>query len=513
MELLSRKPTVLCILDEFSFNCFKPECEKLIPLHQKIWKDQLEENKIDFLLCESAWRPIGNYFVIGARDPKKRRIFYNQLKQITSYVKSLGIPTVFWNKEDNKHYNHFKAFAKLFDYIFTTDSRTLPLYRRECGQAKGINVLTFAAQPILHNPIKIEENKYEGDIFFAGGWYNFPARVQELNELLQLPGSIKLHIYERGFTGKNSKFPMKFRHRIRKGISYVEMSKKYKRYPIMLNVNSVKGSPTMFSRRVPEALLCGITVVTSPSLSISKLFPHVFISATSQRLETVIRNLLQNNEFRHEHNHNSRRNILQKHTYFNKMIQICKTIGIQPPKYKTGVINLYVTSDNSTHNHLLLSDIQKQTYNDVICNIEVSNNDVFMNVLKNLFLFRMLPDGNINENIGFVCVFHNKSRYEANYISDLISSYQYFKEIDIIGKACVNIWENDKLILNSPELEHVYTTNINPHTVSISLAGDVNKREKKLNYLKNVLYGTNLPLKNLKIYSSDRYNFVDIKND
>ena len=80
MELLSRKPTVLCILDEFSFNCFKPECEKLIPLHEKIWKKQLEENKIDFLLCESTWRPIGSYFVIGVRDPKKRRIFYNQIK-------------------------------------------------------------------------------------------------------------------------------------------------------------------------------------------------------------------------------------------------------------------------------------------------------------------------------------------------------------------------------------------------------------------------------------------------
>jgi len=45
------------------------------------------------------------------------------------------------------------------------------------------------------------------------------------------------------------------------------------------------------------------------------------------------------------------------------------------------------------------------------------------------------------------------------------------------------------------------------------LAGDGNKREKKLNYLKNILYGTDFPVENLKIYSSDRYNFVDIKND
>lgn len=513
MELFSKKPTVLCILDEFSFNCFKPECEKLIPLNQKIWKEQIKENKIDFLLCESAWKPIGSNFVIGVYNQRQRRILYNNLKKITLYIKSLGIPTVFWNKEDNKHYNHFKLFATLFDYIFTTDNRTLSFYKKDCKEAKSINVLTFGAQPIIHNPIKIDKNKYEGDIFFAGGWYNFPARVQELTELLQLPLSIKLHIYERGFNGKNSKFPIKFKYRIKKGISYVEMSKKYKKYPIMLNVNSVKGSQTMFSRRVPEALLCGITVVTSPSLSISRLFPHVFICYTREHLEKIIINLIKNNEFRDEHNHNGRRSILQYHTYFNKMKQICETIGIQPPKYKTGVINLYVTSSNQIHNQLLLDDIRQQNYSDVICNIEASNSEIFTKILNDLFFFRKLPDGSINNNIGFICLFYSGSRYESNYLLDMILSYQYFEDIDIIGKACINVWENNKIKLLSPDLEHRYTTNINPHTTTISLAGDFEKKEKKIKYLKNILNSSDTLVENLKIYSTDRYNFVYIKND
>lgn len=511
MELINKKPTVLCILDEFSFNCFKPECEKLIPLHQKIWKQQVKDNKIDFLLCESAWKPIGSHYLIGTRDKKTRNMLYNELKYITLFFKALKIPTVFWNKEDNKHYHHFKLFAGLFDHVFTTDIRTLPFYKRECRNIKSINTLMFAAQPILHNPVRVESSTYEGDIFFAGGWYNFPERVRELSELLQLPSSIKLHIYERGFTGKNSKFPVKFRRRIRNGIDYLEMSNKYKRYPIMLNVNSVKGSTTMFSRRVPEALLCGVSVISSPSIAIKKTFPHVFLKKTKEQLTTTVKYLLDNSEFRYEYNHNGRRAILQNHLYLNRMEKICNVINIPPPKYRTGVVNLYITSKNSTHNHLLLSDIKKQTYDNIICNIEVMNSPIIINVLKNLFYHRKLPDGKVDESIGFVCLFHPKSRYEGNYVLDSILSYKYFEDIDIVGKACINSWENDKIKLLYPELENRYTEYIHPHTVTISLSGDVSKREKKLNYLRTILGDPNAPKEDLKIYSSDKYNFIFIK--
>ena len=52
MELIDRKPNVLCILDEFSFNCFKPDCENLRPLNQKKWKKQIVETKIDFFIID-----------------------------------------------------------------------------------------------------------------------------------------------------------------------------------------------------------------------------------------------------------------------------------------------------------------------------------------------------------------------------------------------------------------------------------------------------------------------------
>ena len=511
MELLNKKPTVLCILDEFTFNCFKPECEKLIPFNEKTWKKVLSEIKFDFFLCESVWKPIGSNFKLGSRDKKTRSSLYKNLSFVISFIRTLGIPTVFWNKEDNKHYQHYKLFAGLFDHIFTTDIRTIPSYKKECPYSKSINTLLFAAQPILHNPIKVGNNKFDGDVLFAGGWYNFPERVRELEEMLQLPGSIKLHIYERGFNGKNSKFPYKFRNRIRKGIGYLEMSNKYKKYPIMLNVNSVKGSLTMFSRRVPEALLCGVTVISSPSMSLKQLFPHVFFKQNKQELFLLITQLLKNSEFRCEHNHNARREILLKHLYFNRMVQICKVINIKPPEFKTGVVNLYLTSNSAVQNNFLLKDIKKQQYENIVGNIEVTNSPVVLDVLKNLFYKRQLPNGEIVSSLGFVCFFHPKSRYEPNYIIDSLLSYHYFQDIDIIGKACIYSWENEKANLLYEELEHCYTEHVHPHTITISLAGDLKKREQKLNYLRNILGDTTVPKEDLKIYSSDRYNFIFVK--
>ena len=511
MELLNKKPNVLCILDEFSFNCFKPECEKLIPLNQKKWKQQVNECTFDFFLCESVWKPIGSQFIMGSCSKKERRALFFELKSITSYFKSLNIPTVFWNKEDNKHYNLFKAFASLFDHIFTTDIRTIKSYKRECPSVKTIDTLVFAAQPLLHNPIN-NTNKYEGDVFFAGGWYTFPERMMELEELLQLPNNIKLHIYERGLTrNKKSKFPTRYRSRLKYGINYVEMSQKYKSYPIMLNVNSVKGSTTMFSRRVPEALLCGVSVISSPSISIKLLFPHVFLKKTKEEVFMQINKLLKNSEDRYEYNHKARRHILLNHIYFNRMEQICKTINIIPPKFKMGVVNLYIPSNNVICNNILIDDIKKQTYENVVCTIEVMNNPLIINVLKNLFNYRKLPDGKINESIGFICLFHSKSRYEKDYILDSILSYKYFNNIDIIGKACINYWENNKIGILNPELENCLASNIHPHTITISLAGDINMREKKLNYLLNIIENKNTNSENLKIYSSDKYNFIYVK--
>lgn len=84
-----------CILDTFSYECFKYECQ-MVQLKLKTWREQLEEINPHFLLVESAWRGEGGSWkrqlANSDRKPKK------DLRNVVQYCKEKGIITVFWNK-------------------------------------------------------------------------------------------------------------------------------------------------------------------------------------------------------------------------------------------------------------------------------------------------------------------------------------------------------------------------------------------------------------------------------
>jgi len=57
-------------------------------------------------------------------------------------------------------------------------------------------------------------------------------------------------------------------------VSHHATAEVYKNYLISLNVNSVTGSPSMYSRRLLEIMACGGIVVTNPSQAIEKHFKN-----------------------------------------------------------------------------------------------------------------------------------------------------------------------------------------------------------------------------------------------
>lgn len=504
MEIFDRKPNVLCVFDDFTFSCMKPECNKLITLPKRNWKDVIDENNIDFFFVESTWKPVGNSFRLAHTTDAVTRNTYFYLKSVITYLNKKKIPTVFWNKEDNKFFEQFSVYAPLFDYVFTTDIRTLSGYKKKCsrlGKTKKINTLIFGAQPILHNPIKEPDySSYEGHVFFAGGWYNFVERVKELEELLNLPRYIKLHIYDRRYTGKgDSKFPFKFRYRLKKGIPYREMCRTYKKYPVMISVNSVKGSKTMFARRVPEALLCKTSVITSSSISIARYFPEVFIKNNRHDVTKTITTLLNNKAFRIKHNHTAMRNVLLQHTYFNRMVQICKTIDIKPPSYKLKVVILYFDNDNSSEK--LLLDIKHQNYPYIVKSyLKIDSLDI----LDDIFINRKI-NNEVIEDLGFVSFMSSEYAYSENYITDSILSFQFNENIDIIGKGCYN---RENKYINVP-LENRFTNNINMYSINVSLKGDESKRKEKLDFVKGIFNDKKIsPGHNMNILSIDRFSFT-----
>ena len=145
-------PMVAAILDTFTEHALRYEVNLLL-LSRDRWRTQIEEARPAFLLAESAW--MGNdsewrYQIVGYESLEN-----NPLRDLVQFCRSLGIPTVFWNKEDPPHFDEFIGAAREFDFVFTSDADCVPLYREVLGHDR-IYVLPFAAQPRLHNPSREE---------------------------------------------------------------------------------------------------------------------------------------------------------------------------------------------------------------------------------------------------------------------------------------------------------------------------------------------------------------------
>ena len=247
---------VAVILDDFSMLAWSYEFET-IAVTPSAWREQLAEAPVDLLLVESAWhgnKDAWQYQLTGSKAPSE------PLRELVAHCREHGIPTVFWNKEDPPHFEDFLDTAKLFDQVFTTDVTLLPRYREELGHDR-VEVLPFAAQSAVHNPIRPKHGHQERDVAFAGMYFahKFPERREQMDMLLggalDASGRMEkgLEIFSR-FLGDDERyqFPGELAERVVGSLSYERMLTAYKAYKVFLNVNSVVTSPSMCARRIFE---------------------------------------------------------------------------------------------------------------------------------------------------------------------------------------------------------------------------------------------------------------------
>nr|WP_118854838.1 glycosyltransferase [Corynebacterium sp. HMSC059E07] len=234
-------------------------------LDRERWSDQLSNDRqFDLIFVESAWegnegqwsRGIGHYSDEESAD----------LRGLLNLAKELGVPTVFWNKEDPVHFVRFAPNAALFDHVFTTDANVIPRYHATPGQVnRTISALPFYAQPEIHNPLPTDRPFHES-IAYAGTYYGdrYKERSKGLEMLLEAASRYPLDIYDRQAKNPDSpyKFPLKYQPSVRGALPYSEVIKSYRTHLVHLNVNSVLNSPTMFSRRVVEIPACGGLVLS-----------------------------------------------------------------------------------------------------------------------------------------------------------------------------------------------------------------------------------------------------------
>ncbi|WP_176555860.1 CgeB family protein [Virgibacillus ndiopensis] len=503
-----------CIFDEFSMESFSNDIS-LITFTPDNWKKVLSVNKPDLLMVESAWR--GNFgsweYQIGKYNNNERN---RKLKELISWCNRYKIPTVFWNKEDPIHFEKFIDAGSLFDYILTTDANMIYKYK-EIVKHNRVYSMQFAANPKEHNPTSIVKNK-KNKISFAGSYYanRHPDRRLDMDQMLEIAKEFGLDIYDRNFERNkigtsHFMFPEIYKDNIVGTLKYSEINRAYKDYKLILNVNSVKESPTMFSRRVFEGLACGTPIISSFSIGIKKTFKDIVVlSENPQDLKDRINTLMTNEKSYRELAMAGIREVYRYHTYSHRLKFILDKLQInyQDVEKNVSVIFSINTKDEFQE---ALRVINSQSYKKVKVVFLISlfegyekllnnyNNDEISTYIRDYaFKYNSLLELIKTE---YVTVMDIKNQYGEYYLEDLIHASTY-SEADIVGKK--SLFNNLDYKYNENEYEYVDsvakgTALYKSGILKKNSLEDILVREEELIETLFKQYG-------VKIYSNDQFN-------
>ncbi|MDI3242482.1 DUF3880 domain-containing protein [Arthrobacter sp. AL08] len=327
-----REFKVAIICDEFTFNSFKFEFDPIV-LEPNNWQKQLEKERPDLFLCESAWSGVDSN-----TRPWKGRIYASknfaaenrrELLGILHWCKVENVPTAFWNKEDPTHYpdreHDFVDTAIKFDHVFTTDRNCVEKYREDYGHT-SVHCLPFATQPKLFNPIG--SSSRTEDVVFAGSWYaNHEDRSAEMLAIFRqiMATGRKVKIYDRFFGSSDElhAFPPELLAHTVPAVSHSELAHVYKSSTFGLNINTVTDSPTMFARRIFELMSSNTLVLSNDFAAADEFFGDTLAIVGRHRgtLKELTRDQIERKRDSALHN------VLEHHTYRARFQQILDTVG------------------------------------------------------------------------------------------------------------------------------------------------------------------------------------------
>lgn len=523
-----------CIFDEFSMTCFEKEVN-LITFTPANWQEVLTDQIPDVLFVESAWR--GNFGAWEYKIAKYNNQDKTPLIQLLNWCKQNKIPTVFWNKEDPIHFERFIDTAKLFDYIFTTDANMIENYQEACGH-QNVFSLSFSAEPKLHNPIKIQEKRLD-KICFAGSFYanRHEERRKDMENILDIAAKFGLDIFDRNYA-KNTNgtthfsFPERFSENILGSLKYDEIDKAYKGYKVMLNVNSVKYSPTMFSRRVFEGLACGTPIISSYSEGIKKIFKDiVIISEDEQELERNIHQLMTDEDFYRQKALEGIREVYLHHTYKHRIQYILKKMGIHFG-LNTKKVSVISVVQSKSEFYQMLEQFEDQTWREKEWIVFLDNFDGYIDLLnqynkeniKTYVLSYMNHYSRLTEVINnkYVAYFSPNNYYGENYLLDLMLATEY-SQADIIGKSNMYFYDNQKAEISeiNQNIEYEYVDELQMSAAVMKI--DIFQGEDLMTVISKMRSESSTSSyfkRGYRLLSTDKYNFiqngfqagVDVKN-
>ena len=523
-------PPVAAILDTFTEHSFRYEADLLL-LSRRNWRAEMEQKRPVCLLVESAFQ--GNngewqYLILDYEN-----LADNPLRELLEFCRSAGIPTVFWNKEDPPHFDDFIGAAREFDFVFTSDADCVPIYRETLGHDR-IYVLPFAAQPRLQNPSR-EEGWSKYPVCFAGSWvqHRYPERAESLRSLLDPALPLGLHIFDRNLAriemGPNYRFPERYKEAIKGTLNYQEMLTAYRCYDVMLNVNTVAESPTMFSRRVLESLACGTPVISSESVGMSRMLgEHVRVARSVEDTVDHLLDLMGDEEARIREGHVAYRYVHENHTYRHRMHEIFRRVGIESLGSGQPSVSVLMPTMRPENVARCLDNFVKQAYrgkelililNNAEFDLDAIRRDVesipnaqVLHVEGRTTLGDCLNRGVEAASGKYIAKMDDDDLYGERYLSDSVLAAS-FSDSEIVGKGSFFMYfeEADTTALAELTPEHTFTHFVTGGTLFIR--ADVIRETpfESISIKEDTNFQRAAARAGCRIYAADRFNFVRVR--
>ena len=529
--------TVGVILDDFSLAAFQFEWNQ-IALSRAGWRQELDESKPDLIFIESAWS--GNsgqwrYQLAGESGPKA------DLVELLKTCRSLGIPTVFWNKEDPPHYSDFIETARLFDWVYTSDSGRIASYVRDLGHER-IGVLQFAAQPALHNPVRPRQGWHNRDVAFAGMYFahKYPERRAQLDVLLGgahdagVEKGIGLDIFSR-HAGRdpNYRFPEPFSEHVVGSLAYSQMLTAYKSYKAFLNVNSVVDSPSMCARRIYEITAAGTSVVSTPSLALSTQWEpgEQFIVTTREEAKETLLAMTRNPYLSERQLHLAQRRIWSAHTYAHRVesvINAALPAAVRPVGLPS--VSLLVSTIRPDRLEAIFrtaGGLQGVKPELVLCTHGFTADDVEVKRLSrhygvdNVVVLARPRSESLGECLN-ACMdaasgqvlskMDDDDFYAPNYLQDLVHALAYSRA-DVVGKQAhyMYVAGHDATLLRFADREHRFTASVMGPTITARREVFEAVRFTALNRGEDTRFLSDVRADGGRIYASDRFNYAQFR--
>ncbi|WP_404284671.1 glycosyltransferase [Exiguobacterium aurantiacum] len=420
------KPNVAIVCSEFMYEFYKDamNLHYVTPTNA----EDIFAEPIDFFLILTSWKGLyeDEWRGISNPDSEKREALY----RIIDHAKSRNVPVVMQSTEDPSNYSRFIGIAQRSDVIFTGDEGKISEYQLDCGHDR-IGVLEFGVNPKLHNPIGTRSVEKIDGALFAGSWMEkYGERTEDIMKLLNgvLLADKQLDIIDRNYSLNNPRyhFPEEFAPYVAPSVNYVELQKLSKSYDWVLNVNSIKYSPTMCARRVYESQALGNLILSNYSVAVNNYFPNIFIATNEADAESIM-SMFTADE-RYEHQMHGVRNVMSQHTVYHRLQTIWSALGHEEAQLEKSVLVV-----GSGQNKLVQQDFEQQSYS------------------NKTFVREEEVTAELVAAYDMVTYFNDQFAYGPYYLEDLVNGFKY-TDVDFITQVVYkegHEWNEG--------IEHVYT--------------------------------------------------------